>query len=301
MGNGEALSRRAFVRSAAALGVATAGLAAGAIPAHGAAVPQAADWMSELDQAMPLSRISLPGTHGSGARYGGALVINQDLTITEQLAAGARFLDVRCRAIDGVFAIHHDRFFQEIMFGDVLNDCQAFLSAHSRETVLMRVKQEYSTAPDTEFGAIFADYRRQWPNLFYTESRIPRLAESQGKVVVLADNGGVPGIRWNSPLLDISDDYDIGTIWEQESRKWPGVRAHFESARTTPPAEKAYITFTSSSGWALWPRDADTNIWPWVTDYLNGLDVTAKPIIGVVAMDFTTAAKAEQVYRLNFG
>ncbi|WP_205660524.1 phosphatidylinositol-specific phospholipase C [Amycolatopsis antarctica] len=295
------LSRRSFLRATAGAGVLGAGLAVGAgVSAARPAAPGPADWMGELDSATFLSRLAIPGTHDSGALHGGGLVQCQDVGIAPQLDAGIRFLDVRCRAIDGSFAIHHGAFFQEIMFGDVLNDCQAFLAAHPSETVLMRVKQEYSTVPDDEFGTIFADYARRWPDLLHTESRIPRLGEAAGRVVVLADNGGVPGIGWGSDLLDISDDYDIGTIEDLEKRKWPGVAEHLDAARAYPVGdpEKLYLTFTSSSGWALWPRSAHEAIWPKVTGYLDAVDPVAS--LGLVVLDFTDDTKAEQVYRFNF-
>ena len=299
------VSRRSFIRAAVGVGVLGAGVVAGtgAALARSTAVPPPADWMGGLDPQLFLSRLTIPGTHDSGALIGGGLVQCQDVGIAQQLADGIRFLDVRCRAIDGSFAFHHGAFFQEIMFGDVLNDCQAFLDAHPAETVLMRVKQEYSTVPDDEFAAIFADYRGRWPDLFLTDPRIPTLGEAGGRVVLLADNAGLPGIGWGGELLDIADDYDIGTIEELENRKWPGVSAHFDSAREHPAeeAEKLFTTFTSSSGWALWPREAHEAIWPKVTGHIGGLDHPARPVLGLVVLDFSDATKAGELYALNFG
>ena len=62
------------------------------------------DWMSAVNDSLKLSAISIPGTHDSGARYDPPLLSGtakcQDLTIREQLNAGTRFLDIRCRHID---------------------------------------------------------------------------------------------------------------------------------------------------------------------------------------------------------
>ncbi|WP_436500605.1 phosphatidylinositol-specific phospholipase C [Actinokineospora sp. HUAS TT18] len=281
-----AMSRRTFGRALVGAGVVTLGLAAQAEAA-------ANDWMSPLPDSISLARLSIPGTHGSATRSGGPAVANQDLTIADQLAAGVRFLDARCRLIDNVFAMHHGAYYQGLMFGDVLNQCAAFLAANPRETVLMRVKQEYSTAADGAFGAVFADYQRRWPGLFHIGADVPSLGQARGRVVVISDNGGVPGIRWNS--LDIADDYDIATIFDLNSRKWPGVRRHLDAARQDT-GRGLFITFTSSWGWGLWPRDAANAIAPKVRDYLAPL---SKAMVGIVAVDFVTPTKAAQVFRLN--
>ena len=211
--------RRSFARSALVFGAAGLGLTRGVGRARAADLPGAADWMGALADSRYLSQLTIPGTHDTCSRYGGPITQTQTLAVPDQLAAGTRFLDMRCRLINGVFAIHHGPFFQQIFFGDVLNFCQAFLAQHPGETVLMRVKQEYSTASDADFDAVFAGYQANWAGLFWAEDRIPQLGEVRGRVVVLADNSGLPGIPWGGGSTDIEDDYDIGTIFEIASRK----------------------------------------------------------------------------------
>ncbi|WP_228453080.1 hypothetical protein [Chryseobacterium sp. CH1] len=75
-----------------------------------AAVPvQMNSWMAGLQDNISLSKISIPGTHDSGARIDAPVVSGtaktQDLSIAEQLNAGVRFLDIRCRHIDNSFTI----------------------------------------------------------------------------------------------------------------------------------------------------------------------------------------------------
>ncbi|MBC6447836.1 phosphatidylinositol-specific phospholipase C [Actinokineospora xionganensis] len=284
------ISRRTFGRAVVGAGLVTAGVSLSTATASAAS----SDWMGGLPDSTLLSRISMPGTHGSATRVGGPAVANQDLTVAEQLQVGVRFLDARCRLISGSFAMHHGAYYQNLMFGDVVNQCAAFLSSHPSETILMRVKQEYSSDSDAAFGAVFADYQRRWPTLMKTDAHIPTLGQSRGRVVVISDNGGVPGIGWGG--LDIADDYDIPTIFDLYSRKWPGVRRHLDAARTAN-SSNLFITFTSSWGWALWPRDAANAIAPKVSGYLGALN---RQLVGVVPMDFMTAAKASQIYRLNF-
>lgn len=295
------MSRRTFGRTALLGALASAGLGAGMPRASAATVPGGADWLGAVDPQASLARLTLPGTHDTCSLYGGALTQTQTLSAPDQFAAGIRFLDIRCRFIDGVFAIHHGPVFQQIFFGDVLNQCQAFLAAHPGETLVMRVKQEYSTVSDAEFGAVFADYQRRWPGLFWAEDRIPRLGEVRGRVVLIADNSGLPGLRWGGPRTDIEDDYDIGTIFDLNSRKWPEVSSHLDAARAATDPQRLFLTFTSSSGWGLWPRQAADAITPRLRGYLGGLDRSARPVLGTVPMDFVTAELVRSLYALNFG
>ncbi|MDH6131388.1 1-phosphatidylinositol phosphodiesterase [Kitasatospora sp. MAA4] len=298
---GTQISRRTFARSALVLGAAGLGLARAVAPARAAELPAGTDWMGALPDAGYLSRLTVPGTHDTCSRYGGPITQTQTLAVPDQLAAGVRFLDIRCRAINGVFAIHHGPFFQQIFFGDVLNLCQAFLAQHPGECVVMRVKQEYSTVSDADFAAIFAGYQAKWSGLLWAENRIPQLGEVRGRVVVLADSSGLPGIPWGGAGMDIEDDYQIGTIFEIASRKWPEVSAHLDAARASADPQKLYVTFTTSSGWGLWPQQAAEAMAPRLTGYLGGLNAAARPVLGTVPMDFVTPGAVQPLYALNFG
>ncbi|MEU9131701.1 phosphatidylinositol-specific phospholipase C [Kitasatospora sp. NPDC048540] len=298
------ISRRTLGRAVLALGAAgTLGAVTGvAAPAAAAAqVPGGADWMAALPSGSPLARLTVPGTHDTCSLHGGPITQTQTLSVPDQLAAGVRFLDIRCRLIDGVFAIHHGPVFQEIFFGDVLNQCQAFLAAHPQETLLMRVKQEYSSAAAADFAAVFEGYRARWAGLMWGESRVPQLGEVRGRIVLLADSPGLPGIGWGGPLTDIEDDYDIGTIFEIASRKWPETSAHLNAARAATDPQRLFLTFTSSSGWGLWPRQAADAMGSRLNGYLGGLDHGARPVLGTVPMDFVTADSVRRLYALNFG
>ncbi|WP_370083280.1 phosphatidylinositol-specific phospholipase C [Streptacidiphilus sp. MAP12-16] len=281
--------------------MAGSGLTVAARPARATDAPAGSDWLGAIGSQAYLSQLTVPGTHDTCSLYGGALTQTQTLSIPDQLASGVRFLDIRCRAISGVFAIHHGPVFQHIFFGDVLNLCQAFLAQHPQETIMMRVQQEYSTLADADFGAIFAGYRSRWPGLLWAEDRIPQLGEVRGQVVVLANNSGLPGIPWNSSLTNIEDDYQIGTIFELYSRKWPEVSAHLDAARASSNPQQLFITFTSSSGWGLWPQSAADAIAPELSGYVSALNAAGRPVLGTVPMDFVTTDSVRPLYSLNFG
>ncbi|NSC25273.1 phosphatidylinositol-specific phospholipase C [Streptomyces albus subsp. chlorinus] len=286
------MDRRRFLKGAVALpaagllayaggtGAAVAGERTGARPRTAAP----SDWMAALAPSTTLNSLTLPGTHDSGARFGGPWVECQDTLIADQLLAGVRFLDVRCRAIDGVFAIHHGAFFQHLMFGDVLIACRDFLAAHPGETVLMRVKQEYSDVSDAEFRKIFDVYLDQkgWRSLFRLDSTLPTLGEARGKVVLLADNGGLPGPRWgDTALFDIQDAYQ-----SEPFAKYPKIEAQFRKAAAQPGP--LYINFVSTAA-GLPPASNADRLNPQVRDFLNSSEMAGKTGLGIVPMDFPQA------------
>ncbi|GAA2063703.1 phosphatidylinositol-specific phospholipase C [Streptomyces albiaxialis] len=283
------MDRRGFLRGAAVLPAtgllayagAGTGLAAAPAKAPGRAAAGPQDWMAGLDAATPLRTLSIPGTHDAGARFGGPWVECQDTLIADQLAAGVRFLDVRCRAIDGVFAIHHAAFFQHLMFGDVLIACRDFLAAHPGETVLMRVKQEYSEESDAEFRRIFDIYLDQkgWRSLFHLGGTLPALGEARGKVVLLADNGGLPGVRWADPaVFDVQDDYQA-----EPFAKYPKIEDQFREAADSPGP--FYVNFVSTAA-GLPPKWNADRLNPQVRAFLDGPEMAGRTGLGIVPMDF---------------
>ncbi|MFG2222871.1 phosphatidylinositol-specific phospholipase C [Streptomyces sp. NPDC048644] len=299
---GTRLDRRGFLRGAA--GLSAAGVLAGVgggFPASAAerrtATVSALDWMSAVGDATPVQRLSIPGTHDSGARHGGPWVACQNTAVDAQLASGIRFLDVRCRAIDDVFAIHHGAFYQEMMFGDVLNACRDFLRAHPSETVLMRVKQEYSEVAADEFRRIFDIYLddKGYRSLFRLDGGLPALGEARGRVVLLADSDGMPGVRYAAPeLFDIQDDY-----MAEPFGKWPKVEAQFRKAVAEP--SKLFVNYVSTAA-LLPPRSNADRLNPQVKSLLEGSDGSGWQGLGIVPMDFPNEfGLAETLIRHNVG
>ncbi|MET9721625.1 phosphatidylinositol-specific phospholipase C [Streptomyces zaomyceticus] len=285
------MERRRFLTGALGAG---AVLLAGAPGARAAAVDTRA-WMGGHGDGTPLQRLTIPGTHDSGARFGGLWSECQNTTVAQQLDSGIRFLDVRCRVTGGSFAIHHGVSYQNMMFGDVLVACRDFLAAHPSETVLMRVKQEYSSDSDATFRAIFDDYldNRGWRSLFRIGDTVPSLGEARGKVVLIADNGGLPGLKWwDGGAIAIQDDWNA-----LPNAKYPKIEAHFRKAVEQPG--KLYINFVSTSA-SLPPRWNSDNLNPRVHGFLDGTANTWRGL-GIVPMDFpnTRSGLVEALLRHN--
>ncbi|MCP3759436.1 phosphatidylinositol-specific phospholipase C [Streptomyces sp. TBY4] len=288
-GTATGLRRRGFLAGAAALGGAAllgagAGTASAATGARGAAAGALStqDWMSGLADSTPLQRMTIPGTHDSGATRGGLYVACQNTSITAQLDSGIRFLDVRCRVTGGSFAIHHGAYYQNLMFGDVLAACWNFLAAHPSETVLMRLKQEYSEESDAAFRAVFDDYlnNRGWAPLFRIENALPLLGKVRGKVLLLPDNGGLPGgLRYgDGNVFDIQDDY-MAEPFAKRGR----IENHFRKAVQQPG--KLFMNYTSTAA-ALPPRWNSDRLNPQVHAFVDGSELTGRTGLGIVPMDF---------------
>jgi 1-phosphatidylinositol phosphodiesterase len=284
------MDRRRFLVGAAAAGTALF------VGAPTASAVDVGAWMGAHGDGTPLQRLTIPGTHDSGARFGGAWSECQNTTIAQQLDSGVRFLDVRCRVTGGSFAIHHGASYQNMMFGDVLVACRDFLAAHPSETVLMRVKQEYSEESDATFRAVFDDYldRRGWRSLFRIGDALPLLGEARGRVVLLADNGGLPGLRWADPaVFSVQDDWNA-----LPDAKYPKIQAHFRAAVAQPGP--LYVNFVSTSAY-LPPRWNSDRLNPWVHGFVDSAELAGRVGLGIVPLDFpsTRAGLVEALLRHN--
>ncbi|MFI8344500.1 phosphatidylinositol-specific phospholipase C [Streptomyces sp. NPDC085639] len=271
------MDRRAFLVGALAAGAA---LGLGAAPASAAALGTQ-DWMAGLGDSTALQRMTIPGTHDSGATKGGLYVACQNTSIAQQLDSGIRFLDIRCRVTGGSFAIHHAAFFQDLMFGDVLVACANFLAAHPSETVLMRLKQEYSGESDAAFRAVFDDYldNRGWRPLFRIADTLPTLGQARGKVVLLADNGGLPGLRYgDGNVFDIQDDYNT-----EPFAKRGRIENHFRKAVQQPG--KLFVNYVSTAAY-MPPRWNSDRLNPQVHGFVDGGEMAGRTGLGIAVMDF---------------
>ncbi|MFJ8766364.1 phosphatidylinositol-specific phospholipase C [Streptomyces clavifer] len=289
-------SRRTFLTGALA---ATAGVLIGGTPAVAAAdrALGTQDWMGGIADSTPLQRLTIPGTHNSGARHGGLWTACQNTTVTEQLNSGVRFLDIRCRISGDAYAIHHGAYYQHLNFDDVLGACRDFLTQRPSETVLMRVKQEYSQESDAAFRRIFDIYLdgRGWRPLLRLDPTLPNLGAARGKVVVLADNGGLPGVRYADPgIFDIQDDY-----MAEPGAKYPKIEAHFRRAAQQPG--KLFMNYVSTAA-LLPPRWNSDRLNPQVHSFLDGT-ASGWTGLGIVPLDFpaTRSGLVESLIRHNPG
>lgn len=106
-------------------------------------LPDKAEWMAGIDDVQPMAGLALPGTHDSGARFGGEGLQTQTYDIPAQLAAGIRAFDVRLRMRDGKLGLYHSEAFQQVYWeDDVLPAFLRFLQEHPTEALVVSLKRE---------------------------------------------------------------------------------------------------------------------------------------------------------------
>src|SRR5271170_2256428 len=216
------------------------------------------NWMGALDDHKSLSRFSIPGTHNSGALHEPFRGTSQcqHLTIAEQLAAGVRYLDVRCRHVGDAFAIHHGPIFQKTTFADVIDICTRFLGEYPSECIVMSVKEESVPSHNTRtFEDTFSSYVANDPQRWMLGAEIPILKDAKGNIVLLRQfptrtlPKGLDATSWpvnstftiDSPAkLRVQDNY----IVPDNPGKLAAIQSFYSEAASAT-GDILYLNFTS--------------------------------------------------------
>lgn len=272
-------------------------------------------WMQSLPGSTLLSQLSVPGSHDAGARYEpvAGTAKCQSLTIAEQLNAGIRFLDIRCRHIDNAFAIHHGSIYQNLNFDDVLNACWSFLSSNPNECIIMSVKEEYDASNTTRtFEQTFDAYTQKNPSGWYLGATVPTLGSVRGKIVLLRRFGvsttpkGIDATSWadnttftisnGNATLRVQDNYVV----PDNNTKWANITNLLTEARNGNSGT-LYINFTSGYKSLIFSIPSITTVSnainPQLTSYFTS---NTQGRYGVIPMDFSDAGKAALIYQTNF-
>jgi len=218
-------------------------------------------WMKHIDDNAPISALSIPGTHDSGARRSQEVNISkcQDLDFEQQLNRGIRFLDIR---IDSGLDINHGRWYQYENLYKVIEIIERFFQYNPTETVIMSIKQEGTNSSD--FASIVEKVINKKPDLWYLGSEIPRMGQVRGKIILFRRySGSVMGIpmsywpdnrTFTSGDVSVQDWYDIGGISnENVSKKWKEAKKMIDRA-IRREGDYLYINFLSASGGVATPR-----------------------------------------------
>jgi 1-phosphatidylinositol phosphodiesterase len=265
------------------------------------------DWMSSVEDERLLSDLSIPGTHDSAAfvePFPGTAKC-QSLSLTDQLNAGVRFLDIRCRHIDNAFAIHHGSIYQNQNFDDVLNAVIGFLNAHPREAVIMSVKEEHTASNDTRsFADTFDTYVQKNPGKWNLNRNISTLGEARGKITLFRRFGGsdrgINAASWadkttfSSGSLRVQDNYAVTNT----STKWNQIKAVLDEAYSGNP-NTLYVNFASGVG-SIFGIPNIPGVANPINQKLGSFFASARRgRYGVVVMDFVDASRASKIYNSN--
>ena len=272
------------------------------------------NWMSFLPDTTSIAQISIPGTHDSGARVEpvSGTAKCQNLSIADQLTAGVRFLDVRCRHINNSFAIHHDLVYQNLSYSDVLKACIDFLNANPSETIIMSVKEEYTPTGNTHsFEDTFDAYVQENASKWDLGTGISKLSAIRGKIKLLRrfSSGNAKGIdatQWadNATFeiinpaanLKIQDEYKVSNV----DTKWTRVKTLLNAAHNDA-SNRLYINFGSGYKSLIFGipdiNTVNNYINPKITAFFSG-NTNGK--YGVIPLNFITADLSRGIVKSNF-
>lgn len=332
------MKRALAVAAATVVLLATPGAAVAAAPSAYRSLTTAShpDWMRELPDTTSLAALSIPGTHETMAILGGDWTQTQENagesggTLTAQLNAGIRMIDIRARISDhDALVIHHGSVYQKATVDDVLDKLGDFLRDHPGETVLMRLKQECTgelgsctdVPGQAPFPDIFDAYAARRPGLFWSPSvsrgtggPTPVLGDVRGKVVLVVMNGARGGAIEHYGLAQFGDWKDGSSTYVQDEYTVPNVGAiatkrdqvrRFLDATNAGDPGRIYVNFASgASVWAppYWVAGGAFGVQgvdPFLLTYMtegHGLRRT-----GVMMMDFPGGALIDKIISYDRG
>ena len=200
-------------------------------------------WMAELKDSTLITAVTIPGTHDSACRTGGEVAKCQTWDIHEQLKAGIRFFDFRCRNIKDRFYIYHNLVDCGVSLEGVLRIIEEFLVKNPSEFVVMRIDDErYHDYATKSFNDLYLEYAEEHSEfLMQTLSRRITVKEARGKYLVIKNFPGKgTGYEWDWKSQSLQDRYQPAGVIE----KWRHIEQHFE--KTEPNPTKFYINFLTA-------------------------------------------------------
>ncbi len=293
--------------------------------AFAACNPTDVDWMRCLPDNVPISKISVPGTHDSGAtdawKGTGPLTIAQNYDIARQLNLGVRFLDLRLvyelppnvntrtpeRNLTPSYKylrVYHGPEPQPWDADTVLKVLRAFLAAHPSETILLSIKNE-GNYPNIFESSVYDlvrhfQYRSDGRGgLWWLNNWLPTLGQARGQIVLIrrfphGNNpstliGGLDATAWPNNGTRAFAHLSVEDLYDnpgQEEKKL-AVKKHMQAAQAGLSVNALYITFGSATGGKAAP-------WHTIDYYAGSVNNDIKNFwsstldkrsVGVVAMD----------------
>lgn len=270
-------------------------------------------WMSVVADQTSIAAISIPGTHDSGAtqeQVAGTAKC-QNLSITDQLNAGVRYLDIRCRHIDNAFAIHHGAIYQNLNFNDVLNACINFLNSHPTETIIMSVKEEHTPSNNTRsFEQTFDAYVQQNPAKWDLGNNIPTLGSIRGKIRLLrrfsgSSPKGIDATAWadnttfdinNAATLKVQDFYNVNDV----NTKWTKVETLLNEARNDV-SNRLYLNYASGYKAGIFSIPSITTVSNFINPKINTFFTNnTHGKFGIIPLDFVDSGRSQLIINTNF-
>ena len=258
------------------------------------------NWMQDIEDNRLVCKMSIPGTHDTGAYSGSWGIKTQDKTIEQQLNSGIRFFDIRLVHDNGVLKLcHASHTFNTTFVGDVLKTTVEFLKEHPSETVIMTIKRDDDKDHDGGTKYRFAltkaleGDRALTPYMVKSFRSDFTLGDLRGKMLIISRDGWImtpsgqvtkwpDNASFTSSIKSTDEDIRPTTLHvEDHYKSWGSEKVNYV-AQNLRKAQAAFsgsqndwfITFSSSAGGALFgwgiPRNTTKDIDPHVNNILKG-------------------------------
>ncbi|KAL2885181.1 1-phosphatidylinositol phosphodiesterase [Ceratocystis lukuohia] len=273
---------------------------------------QNADWMSNIADDTPLSSLSIPGTHRSVTDgFKSFLAKTQSESLEQQLEGGIRYIDISCQALKSGIKVFQRRIETTYTLSALLGTLNKFLTEHSRETIILRIKAGSFTDP-IPFLKSFqefmdSDYYRSAISRIYSPdtdkiTAAPTLGKIRGKIFILQDFKTSPpgryGLPWKSDAVSsYSTRVTIGS--ERLKSIWANVKSHLSEA---PSAESNQLRITyTSAGSGVYPINIAARHSPssGMNKLLGEYLANKGHCYGIIVMDFPGQYLVQQILNLN--
>lgn len=188
----------------------------------------------------------------------------------------------------------HGRIGCSLSLQDAMGMCCAFLAAHPREVLVARVKDEAAGQQSARgIDDLMRELAESAEYPLFLEMRLPSLREVRGRIVLLCDwAAGQLGLCWAGESMVVQDQY-----WQKTgTAKWQVAKRHLNSAAPSP--DRLHVHFTSATALpSKVPLAIARSVNPKLAQYLRC--ASRCRFLGVIAMDFPSAALCELIVRHN--
>ena len=267
------------------------------------------DWLSKVDDQKTLQSLHIPGTHNSAALHEplAGTAKCQDLSIHQQLEAGVRFLDIRCRHHEDQFSLYHGRIPQNQTFAELQQTLSDFLTQNPGECLLVSIQETAKPHHNSRsFRETLLSYQAKAPKLWSSKTQLPQLSEVRGKALLVRrfsskEALGVDATNWknqgNHPNRHflIQDRYKLSGPDE----KWKALQALWKEA----PQHRKLLSLNFASGYQ--PNKLGIPNITAISKVINlrlkkRLSEKPTPPPGVLVLDFIDNDLAQAIFELNF-
>lgn len=198
-------------------------------------------WMSNVNPAMPINKIVIPGTHDSLTyewersysliqQFTGFWAKTQYLSVKQQLLAGVRYFDTRCGISDSRYGygkdtavVFHGDFSTNVTYEECINELIDFIETHPTEIIIWKVRllnNEDVLLPITlkyHSKLNLIPYTSTYFNSTMEDLRKRRPDPKRGGVILMSGNYAEDPTIW--PESKTFDPYDFDALMS-DKKSW---------------------------------------------------------------------------------